>query len=315
MEKSMHVSYSQLQVWRRCRRKWYFSYVEQLRSKEPAYALWLGAGIHEVLDFYYKLTPAARSKAALLAAYETWAWGQRDKLVVETHGSLLAPQILLDADKNIELGRAMMTHYGEAAPDLDKDMLVVSTEQEFNLPLGATAKTVDEETGEFIDIPVTYKGRIDGIIQLRSTGKYYLLEHKTATQFNEKRLVLDQQATSYIWAAEKLSGLEISGVFYNILRKQAPGPRVKNPLIYRLYVERSRDAILGFPAHVRMIIRDMELASENDLYYHTPGDDCSYCPYFTVCAMIQDAANPRDYIREYFKKEEKEELPAEIQEA
>lgn len=294
----MHVSYSQLNTWRRCRRRWYFSYVEQLHSPGFSPSLWLGSGVHEALANYYM--SVTREPEILLSSFAMWAAEERERIQEEIATSILLPQVLFDLDKSFNLGMGMLDYYGQHAPDLDKDFYVLQTEQEFNLPIGIT-HFVEQEDGDIIEEEITYKGRIDGVIKMKDTGKLYLLEHKTAKDFNEKKLILDQQATSYMWAAEQLTGLEISGVYYNILRKQLNSSRVKKPLIYRLAVDRSRAAIDGFQEHVKMIVKDMQYAAQEDLYYHTPSEDCTFCSYFTPCSMIQDAADPTEYIREFYK--------------
>lgn len=297
------VSYSQLQTWRRCKRRWYLSYVEQLEKNSYGGALWLGTGVHEALDQYYASNP--RNISVLHAAFNAWAAEQQATVAKDVVGRVDEPQILLDLEQNIELGLALMDNYAKFAPANDA-FDVLHTEYMFEVPIGSSIRMYDSETGKVGTVPIYYRGRIDGIVRLHSDSKLYLLEHKTAKNFNEQKLILDQQSTSYIWAAEELYGEKISGVYYNILRKQKDGPRVKAPLVYRLVVERSRASIRDFPEQVRMMVKDMELISEHGLYYHTPADDCNFCPFFTICAMIQDEADPQDYIDTYFRRADPE---------
>lgn len=264
-------------------------------------ALWLGSGIHEALDKYYASNP--RNEAILEQAFRAWANDQIKEIETNLIGDVYADQVRLDIEKNFDLGIAMLENYAKFAPEND-DFDVLQTEFEFDIPLGIETKLYDAEDAVLGTVPVYYRGRIDGIIRKHDTGNLYLLEHKTAKQFNEQRLILDQQATSYMWAGEQVYGERISGVYYNILRKQADGPRVKNPLVYRLEVERSRASIENFPLQMQMIAHDMALAAEYGLYYHTPADDCNWCAFFTLCSMIQDEADPQDYIDMYFKKSE-----------
>lgn len=296
----VHVSYTQLQTWRQCRRKWHFQYVDQLKSREtqPAYALYLGIAVHEALDAYYD--PASERKmSTLLNAFEQITETQREEIAREYAEHADIADFLERFDADSSLGAAMVSNYGYEAPQLDH-FDVLYTEHQFDLPLGIYITVTDSETGKAHKVPVNYRGRIDGVIQTED-GRIRLFEHKTAKNFQDRRLFLDQQATSYIWAAQQMFDLPVDGVLYNILRKQRPGPRVKSPLVYRLEADRSMAHIRSFPETVKEIVRDMEFASNAGLYFHNPNEHCVWCPFFHVCQMIQDAADVGDYLKEYFE--------------
>lgn len=295
------VSYSQLNTWRRCRRRWYLSYVEKLQKNTPTNALWLGVGVHEALDQYYASNP--RDTTVLHSSFTEWAFGQKADIEKQIAGLVEEQQVKDDLQKNYELGLALMDNYAAFAPTHD-NFDVLETEYSFEVPVGLDIKMYDHENNSLGYVPVYYRGRIDGIVRMHDSGNLYLLEHKTAKQFNEQKLILDQQSTSYIWAAEQVYGYKISGVYYNILRKQVAGPRVRTPLVYRLTVDRTRASVRDFPEQVKMMVKDMELTAEHGLYYHTPADDCNFCPYFTICAMVQDEADPQEYIDMYYRKAE-----------
>ena len=68
----------------------------------------------------------------------------------------------------------------------------------------------------------TIAGRVDGIVRMRDTGEYYLLEHKTASQLDGEyleRLWTDLQVSLYAHYIEQCLGIEIAGVIYNVLVK------------------------------------------------------------------------------------------------
>jgi CRISPR/Cas system-associated exonuclease Cas4 (RecB family) len=268
-----YVSYSQLQTWRRCKRRWYLGYVARLTKNTPTNALWLGVGVHEALDRYYASNP--RDTAVLKEAFEEWAFAQKDEVEKQIKGLAEEAQIKLDLQKNYELGLDILDNYAAFAPSNDA-FDVIATEDMFEVPIGAEIKMYDADNGTLGTVPIYYRGRIDGIVRLHSDNRLYLLE-------------------------------QIAGVYYHILRKQKDGPRVKTPLVYRLTVERSRASIRDWPEQVRMMVKDMELVAENGLYYHTPADDCNFCDFFTICSMIQDEADPQDYIDMYFKPKEDDE--------
>jgi hypothetical protein len=77
------------------------------------------------------------------------------------------------------------------------------------------------------------RGRMDMIVHGNSTGNYAIIDHKTADTIKEDyfdHCDLDEQCTTYIWAAEKeaqmydLEYKDIAGVVYQALRKAYPRP-------------------------------------------------------------------------------------------
>jgi CRISPR/Cas system-associated exonuclease Cas4 (RecB family) len=297
---AVRLSYSQLATWRSCRRKWYLSYVERLEPKNvhPAYALVLGSAVHEALDAYYE-PKNNRDRRKLILTYEKYMNKEREAAFALVKGLPEEDEVKEKWGFNEDLGYAMLEHYGTVAHELD-NFEVLATEASFELDTGITTMV------DGVELPVLYRGRIDGVVQT-DDDHIMLLEHKTAKQFNDQRLILDQQATSYIWAARKIHNLPVEGVIYNILRKQRNGPRVKAPLVYRLEAWRSEAHISAFPQEIAMMVKDMEMAAEHGLYFHNPNDLCSWCSYFSVCTMLQDAADPTEYIQMYFQNE-----PAEV---
>jgi len=109
------------------------------------------------------------------------------------------------------LATAMMTGYANRYPG--EDFEVVALEKTFegniiNPATGASSRSF------------TLAGKVDGIV--RQDGKYFLLEHKTASQIDSgylERLWTDFQIHLYAWYVEKALGWRISGVVYNILAK------------------------------------------------------------------------------------------------
>jgi hypothetical protein len=106
-------------------------------------------------------------------------------------------------------------------------------------PFRQESTAIDPRDG--IRKEVHYRGRQDAIIQDLETGRFGILEHKTAAQIDDdyrRKLEKDEQVTSYMWAAEREAaeyGLEygkIEFTLYNMLRKSYPKPptELKNGL-------------------------------------------------------------------------------------
>ena len=69
----------------------------------------------------------------------------------------------------------------------------------------------------------TFEGEFDAIV-VDAEGLYWVMEYKTAKQFNTSKLEADQQVTSYTWAAQQIFGKKFEGVVYQQHLKQAPTP-------------------------------------------------------------------------------------------
>jgi hypothetical protein len=156
----------------------------------------------------------------------------------------------------------MMRFYKDYAEKND-DFTVVNTEHLFSVPIlnPATGKplymvdtrempegyyphNVDGQENEYGPLGVLTsdgwkkqvhaRGRMDLIVQSNKTGLYVLIDHKTVghalTDDYFRHLDLDEQCTTYAWAAEieaRMYGLpytQIAGIVYQGLRKAFPVP-------------------------------------------------------------------------------------------
>lgn len=123
----------------------------------------------------------------------------------------------------VELGPTMLHGYIQRYGD-DSDIEMVAPEQTFSIDV--------YWEGEYL---FTYVGKFDGLARKRSTGRYFILEHKTAKAIQEVMVLSNygEQGISYTWAANILLrelGLigpkeTVSGVLFNMLRKGVPDDR------------------------------------------------------------------------------------------
>lgn len=208
---------SDRKVFKRCRRKYHLSsrLERGLQPKKPNNILWLGTGVHHALQIYYE------GKNDLVNAFKSWAGTEKSRIKKE-FGMWDDEEKALD--EVIVGGIELLDHY-QAWAHVEDDFEPFKMEVMFSLPItdpdGNQLIVEHPETGE--DVPVMYEGRFDGIVK-DSMGHYWVLEHKTAKTFGDwdAKLPLDEQITSYIWAAEYLYDIPVEGVIYNGLRKKAP---------------------------------------------------------------------------------------------
>lgn len=189
------LTYSALNTFRHCPRKYKHRYVDGLRPLEKADTLSFGSLIHRALELWYR-TPATstRLETVLCDIDSQCAFQHTDeRLHAQWH-----------------LARAMFTGYAVQYPT--EDFEIVAVELPFR--------------GE-IRHPVTgaphplfhMEGKSDAIVQ-RADG-LYLLEHKTASQLDGNyldKLWTDTQIALYAYYLRQ-NGFPIVGVIYNVLLK------------------------------------------------------------------------------------------------
>lgn len=225
-------------TFRRCRQLWNFTSkmrmnLEYVPGIEP---LNFGIAYHEAMEVYYDpilwdtdtegalRIPAA--EASFMASMNNWKQSQKDS-------DSWNDQTAARYTELVDLGLGMMRHYWSWAKDADKHYRPVKTEIEFEVPIPVPEDFIlPENFGlvpntnhlEYLGRPVVYQGRIDVIVEDTRTGRLWIMDHKTAAQFQESlaHLDLDPQCGSYAWAASKMLHLDIAGVIYSEHRKKIP---------------------------------------------------------------------------------------------
>jgi len=162
-----------------------------------------------------------------------------------------------------QLGKGMMRFYKEFA-EREDDFTVVNTEHLFSVPIltptgeplymqdtrtmpvgwepndvpsndyGPLMMIPDDDLSKGVFKQVHARGRMDLIVQSNKTGNYVLIDHKThgaaITEDYFRHLDLDEQVTTYSWAAEQEAAMHslpytsIAGIVYQVLRKAYPSP-------------------------------------------------------------------------------------------
>lgn len=207
----------------RCEQKWYWGYVDLLKSIAPAPPLTFGDLIHQALAAWYipegKRTKRERPKRGphpaqtFLSIYDgneyDFGWGDTDHWV--------------DAR---ERGEEMLVNYVDYWK-LDNQFRVVAPEMPFQIPLVTNRRTI-----------ATYVGTVDALLEDLETGQYGFLETKTAKSIRTDHLTMDEQAGSY-WTygpqvLHKMGILkpdeDVDFIMYNFLRKAGKDPRPTNAM-------------------------------------------------------------------------------------
>ncbi len=189
------LTYSALNTFRNCPRKYKNRYLDNLRPRERAEALSFGSVIHTAIELWYR-SSNTESRLRDVLAYVNDAFENRvvdPNLMVQWH-----------------LATAMIRGYAERYAI--EDFEVVEVEKEF------VGEIRNPDTGRQSQ---TFRiaGKVDGIV--RCHDGLYLLEHKTASTVDASyldKLWTDTQIALYCYYLREL-GYPIVGVIYNVLLK------------------------------------------------------------------------------------------------
>ena len=163
-ERRHHVSNSEIQTFKRCKRKWWLAYYRKLRPlvEKNTGALRLGSNVHEALEAFYSLDP----KDPIEVIHNVYA--EERRLAFESGDTIALEQINKDAD----LALAMIEGYVEwvAETGVDDDLEVIAVEQEISVDLE--------------EVPVTLIGKLDTRIRRRSDSRLLSMDHKTCVSID-----------------------------------------------------------------------------------------------------------------------------------
>jgi hypothetical protein len=203
-----------------------------------------------------------------------------------------------------ELGYALLTAFVEEFGE-DEQYEVISSEQTFAIRLTKR---------------LTYVGTFD-VWRDRMTGQLLLKEWKTAAQFWDRHLPLDEQAGTY-WAFAptwlRMLGIlddddDIKGILYTFLRKAMPDERPKNeeglslnkdgavskrqpnPLFKRVPVYRDRRDRMNIKKRIIYQFEEMEEIrnGKRPIYKSPTTMNCAMCPFVDPCELHEAG---RDYL-------------------
>lgn len=267
------ISASELRDWLRCRVKHHWRHQCRLVPKKGIENLGIGILVHEILEQWYGQPWKERSVKRM-------AWLAKRRL----RGTI--PH---DLDiESLELVRAMTIGYAAWAKpqDLEIGLRECTPERWYELPLAE---------GRII-----VRGKIDLVFEPRTLKRTMALnEYKTKAQIRVDMVDLNLQISVYLWALRQLFPKHRRYIaYYNVLRKQMPGPRVKADLFHREAVERTDDEIDQWTKDTERAALDMVGAA----IYPNPMDSCAWdCDYQGPCLMRGRPSDLKDLLKREFR--------------
>lgn len=241
--KIFRLSTTERQEFKECRRRWDFgSFSRQaIEPNRPAIALWFGTGIHHALEMYYSNTdlvvePVGEKEVRYLmdceperAIVEHWKhWAAKEIARIENSQTVLWDEQRTELEESVKLGSGMLEGYVAWAQKEDSRddtgfKEVLYTEKEF-------AVWVPDENGEPYHMvdgsgqvwEIWLVGRLDMVVK-DFDDRIWVLDHKTSKdRLDADILILDDQMTMYLWAAQQILKVPLEGCYYNVLRKKLP---------------------------------------------------------------------------------------------
>jgi hypothetical protein len=291
---NMRISNSEVQVFKRCRRKWHFSYYLWLKPnfEKATGPAPIGNRIHACLNVYYESLMAGMPTD--MAVDTTMAYHDNEALnVIENAG---VGEDLDAYAKETDLTRIMLEGYFEWLQNegVDEGLTVTGSETSVNL------KTHIFNTEVFI------LAKLDIRIRRELDGAVLFMDHKTAQELSTplKTMHLNEQFLHYDWLLRQVTGERVDGGMFNFLRKVKRTASMKSPAYGRLEVRHNDRELDAFEKRLRGEIRAIlslrqALDTGTDpltLVYPTPTRDCCWdCPFVQICPMVdrQDGSAER----------------------
>lgn len=294
------ISNSQIQCYKRCRRKYYLGYVRKLKTRRYAKtgARQLGTRVHGALQAYYD----REGKRGRVAALEYLEQLRLQEIADATTDNGDVDLTVADAvNKEHALAVVMLEGYCDWIEETggDEDLQVVETEAALRAPSPVPG--------------VELIGKLDVLLKKISTGELGFMDHKTGDNFAAqlRMLSFDEQFRMYalmimLLAAKYGTSNTARFQIRNMLKKSKRTVRAKPPFYDRYEVYISDAELRDFWNRLYgeiMDILEMErrLEAEPDAHrriaYPTPRNECSWdCDFVDVCPLFDDPNADPEYI-------------------
>jgi hypothetical protein len=280
----MKFSSSDISAYMRCKLMWDWTSQNRrnLESASAHKALILGKYIHIALEMYY------RTHSNLVDTFQT----KLEEALVSGEAAMSQA----DLEEVFAMGSQMMDDYSDywefvTNTQPDKDIRVLLTEQEIQVPIPGTAHW--------------YIGTMDGLC-LDYWDRLWVLEHKTFKSAPPiDGWMNSSQASGYTWCAQQLinaghqpwldlgirQGQRIHGVLYNGMRKPLKTPKPLEEMFTRTSVGRTHAQLAQWEADLQHIVADMTRPKLP--IYPNPTNNCRWeCAFVDACTLRTVGGDP-----------------------
>lgn len=300
------VSNSELQTWKRCRRKWWFAWYRKLAFKNETFvgARSVGDRVHRALQQWYvpegqqRVDPRAALERVIVEDWTRIATFARQRNVDEDQLSGLAAEFA----QSTNLERAMVEGYVQWLEETgaDADLRITASEQALEAPV-----TIDVGTGVRKDErEVKLIGKLDVRARRTTDDVRLFLDHKTVGDLKGPAVTLPQnEQMLHYMLLEFLNTPEgesrCDGALYNMLRRTKRTARAQPPFYDRVEVRHNRFELDSYRrrafAATGEILRAIDRLNDGehhlDVTFPSPRSDCRWdCDFFAVCNLFDDGS-------------------------
>lgn len=296
------VSNSEVQTFKRCRRKWWLSYIRGLRLKmtQPFGACASGTRIHLALAGWYR--PNGEDRLDPRDVLEVVIQHERERLTAD---SSVDPESLAQFNKDVELERVVVAGYMEWLKEtgIDADYTVIGSERY----LEALLPEIDN---------TCIIARLDARVTRTYDNAHMFIDHKTVASISQavRMLTLNEQMMWYILLEELQPDRDpdqrVGGALYNMLRRCKRTATAKPPFYERIEVHYNPIEITSFRKRLVGTLTEMwkcrDALTTNESLHHqitypTPSRDCTWdCPFLKVCSMFNDGSRVEDALEAHY---------------
>lgn len=300
------VSNSELQTFKRCRRKWWLGWYRRLmlQTEDFTSVRATGTRVHRALSYWY--VPDGEKRVDPRDALERVIvddWTKVAKLAQERRTSdEQLGELAVEFAQATNLERAMVEGYVQWLEETgaDADLRIIASE---------TPLVVDQ----VVDMGGDYKHeqreiQFIGLLDVRATrvtdNVNLFVDHKTVGDLSAPVVTLPQNEQMLHYHLMEFLSLDDSdvrcdGALYNMLRRVKRSARAKPPFYDRIEVrhnkyelESYRRRALAATREILIAIDRLERGEEHlDVVYPSPNPTCRWdCDFFAVCNLLDDGS-------------------------
>lgn len=300
--KKIEISNSEIQTFKRCRRRWMLGTYYGLQAKDTEHTgpLPLGTRIHNALEAYYTTGENP------VDAYNKLQRVDAERFADSKKGQF--PEEVKKFNSESELGRLMVEGYIDwmAEENPDADIKVVSAEQK-----------IEHLLKGMFDDRVSLIGKLDLQVLRTSDDTKAVFDHKSALTFNDylQYSQFSEQLMHYTML-ENLNSKEgepkVDGGIYNLLKKVKRSAKATPPFYMRIDVRFNRKAMASFWLRTLGTIRDIMYVrdaldnGEDHRYVAYPTQkmdwSCGTCPFAKGCYLLDDGSYAEGFFTDLFNQ-------------
>ena len=295
-----YVSNSEVQAFKRCRRKWWLSWHRglTLKHESPVGVRQVGNRVHRALKHHY-VPGGPTQPEAMLAALEREILLDRSALPDNT-----LDDVRMQFEKEADLERVILEGYLE---------WLQTTGADSELEVIAPETYLEAHLFDFGAMSVAIIGKLDVRVKRTTDAASMFIDHKVVGEFTTpaRLLPMDEQMKHYhLLESKNAGGQHTAGAIYNMLRRVKRTGRATPPFYQRVDVFHNRYELEDYERRLRGVIGDI-IDLEDDLNtgaspaqraYPSPRRECSYdCPFFAVCPMFDDGSRAEDMLASLYE--------------